>query len=239
MATLSNCTSALGRPSDAARGKMDRLDAGGAGGSCLCCCWSSVNTPPGRQAHRMADAETDRRHGPPRRHCRPVPRRAAGRAGRTARPAGSLRHGRGPGTRLVAAATAAPAHRDRPARGGPHRGDTDADRVVLRQRGPADAGHPARVAGCTAGRRSGIGRRRRCRRTGRLGRTRLADRFQREPERPPDRWRGQLCRDRHGRRHTAAGHAARERAGPWPARKPGRAARPGRGGDRCESRRTT
>ena len=43
----------------------------------------------------------------------------------------------------------------------------------------------------------------------------------------------------HCRRHTAAGHAARERAGPWPARQPGRAARPGRGGDRCEPRRTT
>ena len=45
---------------------------------------------------------------------------------------------------------------------------------------------------------------------------------------------------------TATADAARlqatlhaERAGPWPARQPGRAARPGRGGDRCESRRTT
>ena len=40
-------------------------------------------------------------------------------------------------------ATAAPAHRDRPARGGAHRGDADAHRIVLRQRGPAHAGRPA------------------------------------------------------------------------------------------------
>ena len=42
------------------------------------------------------------------------------------------------------------------------------------------AGHPARIAGCAAGRWSGIGRRRRCRCAGRFGRTHLADRFQRE-----------------------------------------------------------
>ena len=194
MATLSNCTSASGRPSDAARGEMDRLDPGGAGGCAPVLLLVVVNTAAGRQALEWltprVTGDTVRLAG------------IAGRfpdALRVARvelrdPQGAyatvedlaldwsppqLLHRRIVIDRLEAArieAVRMPAGSSSGSAGLPM---------------PVD---PARAAGCAAGRRPGIGRRRRCRCAGRFGRTRLADRFQREPQRPPARWRAAAMR---------------------------------------------
>ena len=220
VATLSNCTSASDRPSDAARGEMDRLDRWRY--------WSALpvllSCRAGRRQHRarkardrVADADADRRHGPARRHLRPVSRCAARRAGRIARPARRLRHRRGRGARLVAAATAAPTHRDRPAGGGAHRRDA-ACRPV---RPPAAASACRCRSSCASCgsrgwmSRAAIGRHRRLRSHWTAPASCITDAGASDIERPPARRRGQLhaeWRDGHGR---AAGHAACQRARAW------------------------